>query len=263
MSKQLDDFYQNEGYEDVRLEQNSPHRLEFITITSYLDKFVKPGIRVLDPCSGTGIYSFYLADRGVSVTAGDIVEFNVRMIEEKAAARRGILAQGAVDLESIYQGDILNLSAFPDESYDVVLCMGAFYHLTNPLDRLQAVSECCRVLKKGGIIFCTYINRMSVILQNTERDMGNLDEIIDFLKEGIQDIFYCSTPQEVERVMTAVGFEKVHHFGADGIGTFLHNTIDHLSAAGFEQYRVLHAATCEDESILGYSFHGVYVGRTG
>lgn len=260
MSSQLDDFYQNEGYEDVRLEETSPHRLEFITITCFLDKFIKPGISVLDPCAGTGIYSFYLADKGAAVTAGDIVEYNVQIIEEKAAERAANLCGTAVDLERIYKGDILDLSQFPDGSFDIVLCMGAFYHLLNPIDRQKAVSECRRVLKKGGVIFCTYINRMSVILQNIERDMGNLDEIFSFLKDGIQDIFYCSTPQEVEQIMETVGFKKLYHFGADGIGTFLHNTIDHLSAAGFEQYKALHLATCEDESILGYSFHGVFVG---
>ncbi len=51
------------------------------------------------------------------------------------------------------------MSVFESESFDAVLCMGAFYHLKSKEERRQCIAECLRVLKKGGIFILAYINR--------------------------------------------------------------------------------------------------------
>jgi len=54
-----------------------------------------PGSRILDVCAGTGRYAFYLADRGHTVTACDIIEQYVNMIRSKpglACEDEGVIA---------------------------------------------------------------------------------------------------------------------------------------------------------------------------
>ena len=55
------------------------------------------------------------------------------------------------------QGNALDLSRFPDESFDAVFLMGPLYHLMNEESRLQALREAARVLKKGGCLFSSFI----------------------------------------------------------------------------------------------------------
>ena len=48
------------------------------------------------------------------------------------------------------QGNALNLK-FKDESFDVALLFGPTYHLFTHEDKLKAINEAKRVLKKGGL----------------------------------------------------------------------------------------------------------------
>ena len=48
---------------------------------------------------------------------------------------------------SIEEGNVLNINK-PDESADIVLLMGPMYHLTDIENRLKALNEAKRVLKK-------------------------------------------------------------------------------------------------------------------
>ena len=58
--------------------------------------------------------------------------------------------------------DATDLSIFEDGTFDVVLNMGPFYHLLTEEKRDKCLSECIRVLKKGGLLITAYIPRFSV-----------------------------------------------------------------------------------------------------
>lgn len=45
----------------------------------------------------------------------------------------------------------MDLSMFDDNSFDVVLNFGAFYHLKDEEDRIKSIAESMRVLKPHGI----------------------------------------------------------------------------------------------------------------
>ena len=63
--------YKNYREED-RLTTNNARKIEFITTTRILNEILGENLKILDCAAGTGIYSFYLADRGHNVTATDI-----------------------------------------------------------------------------------------------------------------------------------------------------------------------------------------------
>ena len=78
----LIDYYEQQD-EDNRLNLDRAHNLEYLTTIKYLDKICHGSVSILDACAGTGAYCFYLAEKGHSVTAGDIVPANVNIIKEK------------------------------------------------------------------------------------------------------------------------------------------------------------------------------------
>ena len=61
------------------------------------------------------------------------------------------------------EGDARSLS-WADESVDLFLLMGPLYHLIIREDRLTALSEARRVLKNGGILIVTGVNRFASLV---------------------------------------------------------------------------------------------------
>ncbi len=251
--EKLEAFYNNEGKEELRLQKDSPHYLEYLTATRYLDKYLRPGSRVLDNCAGSGIYAFYLAERGHMVTAGDVVPVNVDLLN-KRQNETGLLA-------GVYLGDATELSRFKDGSFDAVLCMGAMYHLPRAEDRGLALDEALRVLSPGGLFVCTYMNRHAVILNNSSGSLDNIDEILKFAEDGLEGVFYASTPEEMLRLAKSRGVETLAHAGLDGMACFMTQTAGRLNKKGAERWRRYHFAACETPSLLGYSYHCIFVGR--
>ena len=150
----IKNYYENYD-EDGRLFRDNAHKVEYLTTIRYFDRVFKPNSRILDACAGTGNYSFYLANKGHRVTACDLVEHNVNIIKAKPDAQK---------LEDILVCNVLDLSRFTDNNFDVVLCMGALYHVREKEVRRQAVAECVRVCKPGGIVVLAYITKVGVIL---------------------------------------------------------------------------------------------------
>lgn len=253
MIDQLINYYEQEYEEDRRLSKDKSHRIEFLTTTRYFDKVFSTGAKILDACAGTGAYAFHLAQKGYKVTAGDIVPYNVSLMEKKQAAEP--------ILKKIYTGSILELSEFEDNSFDVVLCMGALYHLHDKTDREKAIQECRRVLRKEGILATSYINRHAVILHNIEDGLSSMEELLDYKDCGTRDVFYSSTPKEIINMMKDAGFETLYNIGTDGIGYMIGSKINNADDNDFRKWLDYHFSACEEESLLGYSLHGLYFGR--
>lgn len=76
MSKEVVEYYQNYRKED-RLTTNNARRLEFVTTTRIFDELFDEKLKILDCAAGTGVYAFYLADKGHDVTATDITCSNM------------------------------------------------------------------------------------------------------------------------------------------------------------------------------------------
>ena len=138
--KEIIDYYSNYD-EDGRLFRDYSHNIEWLTSLHYFNPVLPPRCKIFDGCAGTGNYAFELAKRGHSVVASDIVPHNVDIMLKKQ--------QQNDLLQDIFVSNICNVNKYDSQYFDVVLCMGAFYHL-NEEGRDCAIKECLRILKKEG-----------------------------------------------------------------------------------------------------------------
>lgn len=247
-------YYENEGREDARLTPGSVQYLEYLTAKKYISAYLPQNANVLDNCAGAGAYAFWLAQEGHCVTAGDVVPYNVQLMQEKQKSENG-------KLREIYCGDARELTRFESESFDAVLCMGALYHLPKENERNAAVSESLRVLKKGGIFFASCMNRYAVIMNNLEPELANIEDMLRFRHSGREGIFYATTIAEAEALFAAHNLQKKCHAALDGMTYFMFHTAQILKPEAFENWAKWHFASCEDESVLHQSYHTLYVGE--
>ncbi|GLB24095.1 methyltransferase [Lacrimispora xylanolytica] len=246
MENRVVEYYKNYD-EDGRLKR---HRFEYLTTVEYFNKVLKTGSKILDACAGTGIYSFYLAEQGHKVTSCDLVPHNVERMNKH---EKSTLLQG------IQVANVLDLSTFGDESFDVVLCMGALYHLGEE-ERLITVQECKRLLKPGGVIVLSYINRFAQFFVYLEEGLKNIGDGIRIFQDKTDSVFTFTTPDEIEKLASQCGIRKMHHIGQDGMMYALGEKMHGVSEESLEQLYQYHLATCEEPSILGASVHGMYIG---
>ena len=73
--------YENYKEED-RLTTNNARKIEFITTTRVLDEVIVAESKILDCAAGTGVYAFWLADKGHDVTATDITPRHIDIINQ-------------------------------------------------------------------------------------------------------------------------------------------------------------------------------------
>ena len=121
----LNDYYGNVCDEDSRLVKDKVHKLEYITTTKYIDKYLKKGDRILEIGAGTGAYSLYYADKGYKVDAVELVQKNVDILKSKITHDMNINA---------IQGNALDLSMYEDNTFDMTLSLGPLYHIFNKDD---------------------------------------------------------------------------------------------------------------------------------
>ncbi len=121
-------FYKNSD-EESRLTTNNARKVEFAVTTTILNQHIKAHSTILELGAGTGVYSFYYADRGNNVLATDITQKHVDIINKKLSQR-----ENSINL-SAEVADATILSNYESESFDVVLNLGPMYHLTNENDR--------------------------------------------------------------------------------------------------------------------------------
>jgi 2-polyprenyl-6-hydroxyphenyl methylase/3-demethylubiquinone-9 3-methyltransferase len=121
----------------------NPLRLDYIDSRAALD-----GKRVLDVGCGGGILSEGMASRGAEVTGIDLAEAPL------SVAKLHLLESGLkVDYRRV------NAEALAEEragTYDIVTCLEMLEHVPDPS---STVAACARLVKSGGDVFFSTINR--------------------------------------------------------------------------------------------------------
>lgn len=125
--------------------------IEFYRSKEIISKYLKDNLTIYDIGGGIGMYSQWLAKLGHNVT---LIELAPNAVE---------YAKAHMDKDYPYNAETGDARFIikPDSSADIVLLMGPLYHLQNEEDRLKALSEAMRVLKKGGLLFAAGISKFS------------------------------------------------------------------------------------------------------
>ncbi len=256
-NEHLDNYYSNYDEEGRLLSRHGS--VEFLTTTRYIDKYLTPGMKILEVGAGTGRYSLHYAKNGYQVEAVELIKHNIECFKNKITEDMKV---------NIRQGNACDLSIFEDNSFDITLLLGPLYHLYNIEDKKKAVGEALRVTKPGGLIYAAFIMNDAVIL-GWGLLSGNL---VNGIKDGIvTDQFHCvgkpellfemSTVNEINDLMGAFSIDKLHMAATDGMASYFSETIDNAEIELFEAWLKYHFHSCEREELIGYSNHVVYVGR--
>lgn len=248
MNSSIVDYY-NSYDEDGRLFRDHSHQMEWLTTIRYFDDIIPANSKIFDGCAGTGNYAFRLAEQGHSVVASDIVPHNVDIMLKKQEA--------TPILEDIFVGDICAGNYYSDHYFDVVLCMGAFYHLDEKM-RDRAMEQCLRLLKDGGILVITYINLIAVLYLNLMSGLENISEILKcYSVKSLGDSFEYMMPEEIEIIARKYKLKILHHITSDGNPFVRGADFNNAKKEDFEKYMELHFNICENKSLIGYGLHGL------
>ena len=86
--------------------------VEYLTTMRYIEKYLRPGMRILEIGAATGRYSHYFAQQGYQVDAVELVEHNIEIFKQNTKPGEKI---------TITQGNAKNLCGFSDNTYDITL----------------------------------------------------------------------------------------------------------------------------------------------
>ncbi len=238
--------------EDTRLTHSKAAQVEFITTVKYIEKYLQPKARILDLGAGTGRYSLYFAAKGHDVSAVELSPNNVEIFREK------IDPAHPVDLR---QGSAIDLSCYPDESFDAVLVFGPLYHLHNEQDRQRCIAEAKRVCKPDGTLFFALISNDMVILTEFSYDQsyfsGSIYDHDTFHVEDFPFVFF--TVSQCREMLQKGGVTLLREVAADGMSEMLADKINALDDQSYSQYLKFHFYCCEKPELLGYSNHLLFV----
>jgi ubiquinone/menaquinone biosynthesis C-methylase UbiE len=255
-----------------RLDQPHDGRIEFAVHKAWIGRYLPPApARVLDLGGGPGRYSIWLAQQGYRVTLADFSPELLALAREKAA-------EHGVDIDDFVEANAADLGHFPDGSFDAALCMGPLYHLILEDDRRQVVSELRRVLKPGGMLFTTFLNRMQTLRVAVQQDIpfftpyteGMIKKyhqtgVLDW--QGIPGTFnlaYLFFPEEIAPFMEAGDFETIELVASQSHAAHLQKDMALFAERQPELYDWALAEFIEqanEPSILGSGFHILYIGQ--
>jgi ubiquinone/menaquinone biosynthesis C-methylase UbiE len=240
--------------EDSRLNRSKAARVEFITTVRAIESVLRPGACILDVGAGAGEYSLHFAQRGYAVTAVELSPANIAAFEKKIKPEHTV---------RLLQGNALDLSAFADESFDVVLLMGPLYHLKEAADRDRAIAEAKRVCKRDGVIFFAFIgNDMVVLTELSYRPQFFSENPYDHESFKVEDFpFVFFTLDQMRDMLTQNGITILREIAADGVSELMEDAINALSEEDYAQYLRYHLYCSEKPEMLGRSSHLLFAGR--
>lgn len=183
----------------------NPCRLDYITsqIAAEFDRDLsapKPfsGLRILDIGCGGGLLSEPMARLGAEVVGADAAERNIPVAKVHAKDQ-------GLDID--YRHTTAEALAAAGESFDAILNMEVVEHVADPLAYLTA---CHDLLKPGGLMTCSTINRnpksfvMAII---------GAEHVMRWLPKGTHEWSKFITPDELYDLLRKAGLDPVDRKG--------------------------------------------------
>lgn len=261
ITKSIQSFYDSQTEMEWGRIENRP---EFLLTCRFLNRYLKPGSRVLDIGGGPGRYSLHLAAKGCDVTLFDLSEENTRFASARAREQN-------LPLQTVC-GDARNADSLVKGSFDHVLLMGPLYHILDESGRIQAVNAALRVLKPGGTLSVSFINmfagiifamkdRPDIVLDPVEQDFyQTFIEGRSFAGKAFTEAYFARQ-EEVLPFMEQFPLQKLHFFGQESILSPCEQNIMGHSQEIINEWLDLGERLCEREDLLSWSEHLMYIGR--
>lgn len=266
LPKEIYDHYQ-EINEDGRLERVKGI-LEFERSKQIIKRYLKTNkMNILDIGGATGKYAYWLAELGHNVSLIDPMPSHIDTAKNNP--KSGILNVIAV-------GDVRELSAKENE-FDLIICFGPFYHLTDLQERKLAFKELLRTLKPNGILLSAGISKYVSFIQSglfkgvIEKDefkaIINQDLIDGQHRNTVDNSTYFTTsifmePMALAEETKAAGFSDVESIAVEG-PAWMHKNLSEVVSNQDKLDELMGFITKIEnvESILGVSTHFIIKGR--
>lgn len=254
----LEQYYEN--YDEQGRLASRHGQVEYLTTLRYIERYLQPGMRVLEIGAATGRYSHGLAQRGYAVDAVELVEHNIELFRQNTMEGEPV---------TIRQGNATDLSAFANDAYDLTLLLGPMYHLFTEEEKMAALSEAIRVTRPGGVIFAAYCMADASIL-NYGFLRGNLLQLIEkqMLDAETFDthsypwaLFELYRKEDIDRLRSAFPVRQLHLVATDGYTNYMRQTVAEMEERVYALYLKYHFSVCERQDMVGYSHHTLDIFR--
>ena len=183
----------------------NPCRLDYITqqIAGEFGRDLKAGkpfdgLRLLDIGCGGGLLSEPMARLGATVVGADAAERNIPVARIHAE-------QSGLDID--YRHTTAEDLAAAGEQFDVVLNMEVVEHVSDPLAYLSA---CRQLLKPGGLMICSTINRNA---KSFAVAIVGAEYVMRWLPRGTHEWSKFITPDELYDLIRNAGLTPVDRKG--------------------------------------------------
>ncbi len=260
ISEELEDFY-NKASEETRLEKGMGI-FEFERIKELIQLHIsKSKSIIIDVGGGTGKYAEWLAKDGHQVHLVEPVLKHIKLAEKRAKKLKNPF--------SVTIGEAKKLP-YKKDTADLVILHGPLYHLQKREDRVTAILEAKRVLKKGGIILGFAINYTASTLVGLMNGMIHANSFFDMCKQelttGIHNApkdfpflladAYYHKPQHLKEEFLEQNLEFINLFAVESLiwldSEYFANMIDKKKSKTLKELQKL---TQNDEYLLPFSPH--------
>ncbi len=248
----LSDFYSNYDEEGRLLSRHG--QVEYLTTMRYIEKYLQPGMRILEIGAGTGRYSHALARMGYRVDAVELVQHNIDIFSRNTQPGECV---------TITQGNAKNLHFLADGTYDITLLLGPMYHLFTEAEQHRALSEALRVTKPGGLLFAAYCGNEATLVQfcfgrgmlREEKYRKLIDPVTFKAASDPMELFQLYRREEIDALMAPIVTERLHFVGTDMATNYMRPVIDEMDDEFFRLYLQYHFTICERADCVGVSHH--------
>lgn len=203
------------GGEVNRASQAGEYGMEWIYTKKLLDSYIAKDKKVLELGCGGGYYGMHYGPHCQEYLGIDLSPINVEIFSQ-------LIEEAGYENVRAEVGDATALTGIPDESQDVVLCLGPMYHL-NHADRKACIAECQRICRKDGVVAFSFINKIGAMAKfGCATGWDNI--LTPAIEECVMnrgtddvntDIFYYTMPEEILQDAEEVGLSKIKMAGVD------------------------------------------------
>ncbi|XP_048768206.1 ubiquinone biosynthesis O-methyltransferase, mitochondrial-like isoform X2 [Ostrea edulis] len=153
------------------------------------------GVQILDAGSGGGILSEPLARLGANVIGVDMVEDNIKVAQTHLEEDPGI--RGSV---KYIQATVEDLVGTNEEAFDAVVASEVVEHVLN-IDTF--LTSCCKIIKPGGSIFLTTINKTAL---SYSAGVIAAEYLLRLVPIGTHDWEKFISPEDLQFMLDKSGF---------------------------------------------------------